>query len=79
MKRAVCSPPQCMQPAGEVEQQLGIALRLPPLGEVGFRQRWCEREWLREQSRLTGSAEGQRGATCPKPEQFLHWVLRFEE
>ena len=68
-----------MQRAGEVEQQLGIALRFPPLGQAGFRQRWCERAWLPEQSRLTGSAEGQRGAPFPKPEQFLHWVLRFEE
>jgi len=34
LSRAECSPPQLVQRAGEKEQQLGVALRLLPLGQV---------------------------------------------
>jgi len=73
LQRAVCCLPQLTQPAGEEEQQPGVALRLPLLGQVGFGQRGFEWEWLREQSGHTGSAVGQRGTRCPKRHQFLHW------
>ena len=36
LKSAVWSPPQLAQQAGDEEQQPGVALRLPPLGQVGL-------------------------------------------
>jgi len=42
--RAVCSAPQLTQRDGEEEQQPGVALRLPPLEQVGFGHRWFEQE-----------------------------------
>jgi len=74
LNRAVCSPPQLVQWDWEQQQQPGVALRLPPLGQVGFGHWWFEREWLREYSGYTGSTEAQRGATWPKSQQFLHCV-----
>ena len=54
LKRAAWSPPQLAQRDGQVEEEPGVALRLPLLGHVGFGHRWFEREWLREQSGHTG-------------------------
>ena len=74
LNRAGCSPPRLVQWDGEEQQQPGVALRLPPLGQVGFGHWWFEREWLREHSGHTVSSKGQQGATWPKPQQFLHCV-----
>ena len=42
---AVCWPPQFGQWRGEVRQQAGTALRLPPAGQVGLEHRCAERMW----------------------------------
>ena len=52
---------------------------LPPPGQVGLGHRCMARVWLREQIGQTGSMEGHLGATCPKPQQFLHCVYLLEE
>ena len=44
LKRAVCSPLQLRQRAGEEEPQQRVALRLPLGGQVGFGQQLFERE-----------------------------------
>jgi len=44
LKRAVWSPPQLTQHDGEEAQQQGVALRLPPVGQVGFGHLWLEQE-----------------------------------
>jgi len=75
----VWAPPQFAHRRGEEEQQPGVALRLPPPGHVGLGHRCMARVWLREQMGHTGSTEGHLGATCPKPQQFLHCVYLLEE
>jgi len=42
----VCSPRQLTRRDGQEEQQLGVALRWPLLGQLGFGERGLEREWL---------------------------------
>jgi len=76
---AGCSPPQLTQRAGEEEQQLGVALRLPPLGQVGLGHGWLARECLREHMGQTGSGEGHLGPMWPKLQQFWHCVYLLEE
>jgi len=76
---AVWAPSQLTQCDGEEEQQRGIALVLPPPGQVGLRHRCMARVWFREQMGQTGSTEGHQGATCPKPQQSLHCVSLLEE
>ena len=76
---AVWAPPQLVQRGGEEEQQPGVALKLPPPGQVGLGHRWDARAWLREQMGHTGSVDGHLGATWPKLQQFLHCVYLFEE
>ena len=45
---AVWGPQQLMQRGGEEDQQPGIALRLPPPGQVGLGYRCIARVWVRE-------------------------------
>jgi len=75
----VWAPLQLAHLGGEEEQQPGVALVLPPPGQVGLGHRCMARVWLREQMGQTGSTEGHLGATCPKPQQFLHCVYLLEE
>jgi len=69
---AVWGPQQLTHRGGEEEQQPGVALRLPPPGQVGLGYRYDARVWLREQIRQTESVAGHLGATWPYPQQFLH-------
>jgi len=66
-----------MQWGGEEEQQPGVALRLPPPGQVGLGQRWEARVWLREQMGQTGSEDGHLGATWPKPQREMKGSFFF--
>ena len=73
------APSQFAHRGGEQEQQPGVALILPPPGHVGLGHRCMARVWLRELMGQTGLMEGDLGATCPKPQQFLHYVYLLEE
>ena len=64
---------------GTAEPQLGVALRLLALGQVGLGHLWLERVWWREQSGQTREGVGQCCVRWPKPRQFLHCVYRLEE
>jgi len=75
----VWAPSQLAQRGGKEEQQPRVALVLPPPGQVGLKYRCMARGSLREQMGQTGSTEGHLGATCPKPQQFLHCVYLLEE
>ena len=72
-------PTQLVHRGGEEEQQLGVALRLPPLGQVGLGHRCTARVWLREQKGQKGEEEGHLGVSWPYPQQSLNCVYLLEE
>jgi len=61
LNTAVWPSPQLTQRGGKEEQQPGVALRLPPPGQVGLGHRCAPLVWLREEIRQTGSHEGHLG------------------
>ena len=70
---------QLVQRGCEQEQPPGVALRLPPPGQVGLGHRCMPGVWLREQMGQTGSQAGHLGATWLYPLQFFHYVYLLDE
>src|SRR5205807_8744908 len=76
---AVCCPPQLGQWSGEVREQAGTALRLPPAGQVGLEHRWADRMWELEHRGQTERSALQTLAIWPYLQHRRHWANLLPE